>query len=125
MRDDAVAIVNIAEPEHALFQAIASVADTVDWWNKCAASGRDQKLVVSLSDSCFGGDDLGRPIDFDDRRAGVKHDVVRTVPVEWVDENLTGVLRAAQDAGKQDPVVVPIGFVAEHRDVELITAASR
>ena len=67
---------------------------------------------LSFSDSCFGGDDLGRPIDFDDRRAGVKHDVVRTVPVEWVDENLTGVLRAAQDAGKQDPVIVPIGFVA-------------
>ena len=87
--------------------------------------GRNQKLVVSLSDSGFGSDDFGGQVDFDDRRARVKHDVVLTVPTERVDENLAGLLRAAQDAGEQDPVVVPIGFVAEHHNVELITAATK
>src|SRR3984893_13580762 len=89
------------------------------------ASGRNQKPVVSLSDSGFGSDDFGGQVDFDDRRARVKDDVVLTVPIERVDENLAGLLRAAQDAGEQDPVVVPIGFVAEHHNVELITAATK
>jgi hypothetical protein len=103
MRDDAVTIVNIAEPEHALFQAIASVADTGDRWNECAASGRDQQLIIGRFHSGFGNDDLGRPVDFYDWCAGVKNNVVFTVPIEWIDENLAGVLCAAQDAGEQDP----------------------
>src|SRR3984893_6936610 len=124
-RYDTVAVVDIPKTEDLRFQALVGAVDAGNRRNVGAASGRNQKLVVSLSDSGFGSDDFGGQVDFDDRRARVKHDVVLTVPTERVDENLAGLLRAAQDAGEQDPVVVPIGFVAEHHNVELITAATK
>jgi hypothetical protein len=124
-RSDAVAVVDITETEHARFQTFVGPEDTGDRRNERAASGRDQKPVVGLSDTGFGGNDLGRPVDFNDRCARMKHDVVLTVPIERIDENLTGVLRTAQDVGEQDPVVVPIGLVAKYHNVELITATTK
>src|ERR1700730_1767775 len=75
-RDDAVAVVDIPETEDTAFQALIGPVDAGDWRNELAASGRDQKLVVGLSDSGFRNDDLGRPVDFDNRCAGVKNNVV-------------------------------------------------
>ena len=46
------------------------------------------------------------------------------VPVQRVDVDLAHLLRAAQDVGQHDAVVVAVGLVAEHRDAELVRAAA-
>ena len=49
---------------------------------------------------------------------------VQVVPLESVEIDLVGALRPAQHVGKQDAVVVAIGLVTEHGDVELLGAAT-
>ena len=73
-----------------------------------------------MSDS----DDLGGPVDLRHPGAGMERDAVLLVPVERIDEDLARALGAAQDVRQQNAIVVAVGLVAEHGDVELVRPAA-
>ena len=126
LRHDAIAVVDAAEAEHARPHLTVGTVHAGHGWNKRAAAGRDQQLVVALADAARGDDGLARPIDLLDpgARARMQLDAALPVPVERIDENLARVLGAAENVREQDAVVVAVGLVAEHDEVELPRAAA-
>ena len=99
--------------------------EAVDWRHEGKAAGREYELVVRHEVSARGVDRLGLPIDADGFDACEERDAVSFVPFERIDVDVLRVVRTRQDTGKEDPVVIAVPFVAEHRYGELLGSALR
>ncbi len=51
-------------------------------------------------------------------------DIIVLVPGERVDEDVLRVMAPGEHAREQDPVIVTVGLVTEHDDVEAVAAAA-
>jgi hypothetical protein len=120
--DDGAAVIDGAKAEHPRLDGAIRAVDARHRRDEGAAAGRDQQLVVALPNAVRGHHDLGRSVDFADQRTGMQLDVVAFIPFQRMDEYFARVLGAAENARKQDAVVVAIGLGAEHHDVESLAA---
>ena len=86
-------------------------------------AGGDEQDVAALDHALPRPDRLGGAVDLHHAGAAVQGDGGVCVPVRRVDQGVIEGLRAAEDPGQHDAVVVSVGFLAEHDDVELRAAA--
>ena len=128
VRGDVAAVVERAEDEDAGLAACRPVVvePSIGGMNGAAAGGDDQ-LVVRLGDAVLaactslrGAVDLASPAR---RRAGVMP--FSAYQASGLRKISLGSCDAVEHVGQQDAVVVAVGLVAEHRDVELLGAAAR
>jgi hypothetical protein len=89
-----------------------------------SAAGGDDQDVVRGGAAVVGKHQFGEAVDFLYPDAGMECDVVVPVPGQGVEEDVARVLLSRENMAEHDPVVVAVGFVAEHGDPVLRRAAA-
>ena len=122
--EHAVGVVDGAETVDARGERLVRLVQPGNGRHERPRAGGDQQRVVVFLDAVMRGDDLGEAVDLVDAGAGMQGDAVLLVPVQRVQVDLVVVLLAAEYVGQHDSVVVAVGFVTEHGDLELLGAAA-
>ena len=119
-----IAVVDRAKDERAVFQRPIVGHETVDRRQQRAAAGRDDQRCRTARRHRFAPITCRLDeIEAFDPVAGMQPDAVGGVPRQRVDDDVVHAVGAGEDAREQDPVVVAVRLVAEHRDVEDLVAA--
>ncbi|AQA25381.1 nitrite reductase (NAD(P)H), large subunit domain protein [Rhodococcus sp. MTM3W5.2] len=122
----AVRVGDGAESEHAPREPSVGLSQAVHVREEGVAPGRDdQNVIVDLA-AALAGHGLREAVEPDGAVAGVQRHAVLPVPAHRVEDQVlvVGARLARQHVREHDPVVVAVRLVADHRDVELVAAAS-
>ena len=95
-RDDAVAVVEAAEREHARTKRAVRLVHAFHRRHEGAAAGRDHELVVVRNQAFLGADAFGGAVDVGDAMPRMERHVVLVVPGERVQKNLARIRDPAQ-----------------------------
>jgi hypothetical protein len=121
-REHALAVLERAEDEDARLVGARRIglgrAQPLERRHERDAAGGEHERVVGRQSAVAAAHEAPIAIDRLDPHAGVQRHAVVGVPLERVDEDVLGLLRAGEHAREQDAVVVAVRLVAEHRHVE-------
>src|SRR5690606_4537644 len=95
----------------------------LDWRYEGRASGREHQHVVAHARTGAVHHPLHPPIDPRHARAGVQGHPILGVPLGRVEKDVRRILTPGENVREENPVVVPVRLVAEHRYVIEIPAA--
>src|SRR5688500_3434524 len=119
---DAMAVVEGAKDEYALFEPAIRISNVRNGRNHWAAAGGEHQRVVRLRNTIGRVYQPAVQLDPLDGSPGMKRDAVRAVPGRRVDEDVLRLVAARQHARKKNPVVVAAWFVAEDDHLEAFAA---
>ena len=123
--EHALAVVERAKDECARLECAGRlVEESVHPRHETTAAGGNHQRVVGFDQAVSTLHAPAAQVDVVSAHARMKHDAAAGIPVERIDHDVARMVRTGQHARQQDPVVVAVRFVAEHRHVETIAAAA-
>ncbi len=121
----AVGVLDGPEPEHAAGETAVALPQPVHVGKERRTPGRDDQRVVRHRAPALARDRLREPVHPDGPVADVQRHAVLAVPRHGVEHEVVVVDggRTGEDVREHDAVVVAVGLVADHGDVEQLSVA--